>query len=328
MEFFSHLLELLDHEETSGPRTSALFAAAIQKRAQCSQTNKVMYSVSRESILQLPIPISFSEYTAFESKRQKTGDASPSSSSPEVQEVPFAACLSAAFGTEVVDGFMSPATGTIGQAVLQQTITSFPKVLCVQLRRYIVSPDGGWQPVKLNVAVDAPMELDLTPFYASEGPQPGEEALAASVPVPAPATVSSAAGPQPKAEIVAAVESMGFSNNAARKAALAVGNSSAENAALWVMDHMSDPTLNDPPVAVQAAAAGGPVFSPEQYAAVEAMGFPRDVCHLALKRASGNTERAAEWILSNMCVSPHFKCHFLFFCPLFVHGRSRPSSCR
>ena len=47
----------------------------------------------------------------------------------------------------------------VGQAVLQQTITSFPKVLCVQLRRYVVSPEGGWQPVKLNVAVDAPMEL-------------------------------------------------------------------------------------------------------------------------------------------------------------------------
>ena len=38
-----------------------------------------------------------------------------------------------------------------------------------------------------------------------------------------------------------------------------------------------------------------------RYAAVEAMGFPHEICHLALKRAKGNTERAAEWILSNMC---------------------------
>jgi ubiquitin carboxyl-terminal hydrolase 5/13 len=306
-EFFTHLLELLDHEETSGIRTSSLFAAVIQKRTECSQTNKVMYSSSHESILQLPIPISFSEYTAFEAKRQKNGDASPSSS-PKVQEVPFAACLSAAFGTEILDGFMSPATGSIGQAVLRQTITSFPKVLCVQLRRYVVSPDGGWQPVKLNVAVDAPMELDLTPFYASEGPQSGEELLAVAAPAPAPAATATSSGPQPKAEIVAAVESMGFSNNAARKAALAVGNSSAENAVLWLMDHVSDPTLNDPPVASQAAGAGGSLFSPEQYAAVEAMGFSHDVCHLALKRANGNTERAAEWILSNMCAASCFKC--------------------
>ena len=321
-EFFTHLLELLDHEEASGPRTSSLFAASIQKRTQCSQTNKVMYASSNETILQLPIPISFAEYSAFEAKRQKTGEASPSSP-PEVQEVPFAECLSAAFGTEIVDGFVSPATGAAGQAVLQQTITAFPKVLCVQLRRYVISPDGGWHPVKLNVAVDAPMELDLTPFYASEGPQSGEELLAAAAPAPAPAAAAS--GPQPKAEIVAAVESMGFSNNAARKAALAVGNSSAESAALWVMDHMGDPSLDDPPVEAQAPVAGGPMFSPEQYAllfprhvffcnillryaAVEAMGFPREVCHLALKRAKGNTERAAEWILSNMCAThriPH-----------------------
>jgi len=91
-----------------------------------------------------------------------------------------------------------------------------------------------------------------------------------------------------------------YMSNAARKAALAVGNSSSEIAALWVMDHMGEPSLDDPPVEAQAPVAGGPMFSPEQYAAVEAMGFPREVCHLALKRAKGNTERAAEWILSNM----------------------------
>ena len=301
-EFFTHLLELLDHEEASGPRTSSLFAACIQKRTQCSQSNKVMYASSHESILQLPIPISFSEYAAFEAKRQKTSDETPSSN-PEVQEVPFAACLSAAFSPETLDGFMSPATGTVGQAVLQQTITSFPKVLCVQLRRYVVSPDGGWQPVKLNVAVDAPMELDLTPFYAGEGPQSGEELLADVAPAPTPAAAATPSGPQPKADIVAAVESMGFTNNAARKAALAVGNSSAEAAISWVLDHVSDPNLNDAPVIVQASSASGPSFSAEQYAAVEAMGFPRDVCHLALKRASGNTERAVEWILSNMCAT-------------------------
>jgi ubiquitin carboxyl-terminal hydrolase 5/13 len=304
-EFFTHLLELLDHEESSGPRTSSLFAASIQKRTQCCQSNKVMYSSCNESVLQLPIPISFSEYAAFESKRQKTGEASPSSA-PETQEVPFAACLSAAFAPEVVDAFMSPATGALGQARLQQSITSFPKVLCIQMRRYIISPDGGWNPVKLNVAVDAPMELDLTPFYSSEGAQPGEELLA--VPAPA-ASAAVPSGPQPNADIVSAVEGMGFSTNAARKAALAVNNRSAEAAVMWVMDHMSDPTLNDAPVATPAAGADGHSFSPEQYAAVEAMGFPHDVCHLALKRANGNTERAAEWILSNM-YSSQLACAF------------------
>lgn len=296
IEFFSHMLELLDVEETSGPRSSSIFAARIQKRTQCSQSNKVMYSSSLESVLQLPIPISYAEYAAFEAKRQKTGESSPSS--PEAQEVPFSACVSTAFGTEIVDGFMSPATGSIGQAVLQQSITSFPKVLCIQMRRYVVSPDGGWQPVKLNVSVDAPVELDLTPFYTSEGPQPGEELI--STPAPAPAADAAPAGPQPKPEIVAAVESMGFSNNAARKAALAVSNSSADAAAMWVMEHMDDPTLNDAPVVKLAPSGGGPAFSQEQYAAVEAMGFPREVSHLALKRANGNPERAAEWILSNM----------------------------
>lgn len=39
---------------------------------------------------------------------------------------------------------------------------------------------------------------------------------------------------------------MGFSENGSKRAALAVGNSSAEAATNWVMEHMGDADLNDP----------------------------------------------------------------------------------
>lgn len=39
---------------------------------------------------------------------------------------------------------------------------------------------------------------------------------------------------------------MGFTENGSKRAALAVGNSSAEAATNWVMEHLEDADLNDP----------------------------------------------------------------------------------
>jgi ubiquitin carboxyl-terminal hydrolase 5/13 len=48
---------------------------------------------------------------------------------------------------------------------------------------------------------------------------------------------------------------MGFSENGSRRAALAVGNSSAEAATDWVFAHLEDADFNDP-LPVQGAGAG------------------------------------------------------------------------
>jgi hypothetical protein len=46
--------------------------------------------------------------------------------------------------------------------------------------------------------------------------------------------------------------------------------------------------------------AADPVFSEDLYQILEGMGFPRAACHLALKHADGDPERASEWIISNI----------------------------
>lgn len=43
-----------------------------------------------------------------------------------------------------------------------------------------------------------------------------------------------------------------------------------------------------------------PVFSEDLYRALQDLDFPRPTCHLALKNAEGNIERACEWIFSNI----------------------------
>lgn len=65
-------------------------------------------------------------------------------------------------------------------------MATFPDYLLVQLKKFTLRED--WVPIKLDVAVEIPDILDLSPLRG-EGPQPGEEPLPEMVgsPPPAPA---------------------------------------------------------------------------------------------------------------------------------------------
>lgn len=52
--------------------------------------------------------------------------------------------------------------------------------------------------------------------------------------------------PAPDADIVAQLSSAGFSENACKRAAVAVNNSGAEGAMNWLLSHMDDDDINDP----------------------------------------------------------------------------------
>lgn len=65
-------------------------------------------------------------------------------------------------------------------------MASFPDYLVIQLKKFTLRED--WVPIKLDVAVDMPDVLDLTPLRGV-GPQPGEEPLPEIVGSPPPAPV-------------------------------------------------------------------------------------------------------------------------------------------
>ena len=76
-----------------------------------------------------------------------------------------------------------------------------------------------------------------------------------------PAGAANTGTSQPNDTIVAQLVSMGFSENGSKRAALAVGNSSAEAATNWVFQHLEDADFNDPLPALgpSTATAGGHV---------------------------------------------------------------------
>lgn len=321
-EYWGHLLELMSRaEHAAGDRlpgardapTTRLFTYGTEDRIQCSETGRVAYKQGVSTSLGLLIPMEAaenkSEVQQYEERQQKRQKLKEEGAAPKEEDeekirprVPFSACLEGWGADSIVEDYHSAAAGKKVVATKRTRFTSFPPYLLVQLRRYYTDVNT-WEPKKLDVEVEAPQELDLASLRAKGGPQPGEELqpegdeapAAAAAPAPAPAA------PEPDELIVAQLVSMGFSENGSKRAALAVGNSSAEAATNWVMEHMGDADLNDPlppPGTAPAAAAGGFTADPEAVANLTVMGFSERQVKGALAACQGSVERAADWLFS------------------------------
>jgi ubiquitin carboxyl-terminal hydrolase 5/13 len=91
---------------------------------------------------------------------------------------------------------------------------------------------------------------------------------------------------------------MGFSENAGKRAALATGNSDMEAAIAWIMEHMDDVDLNDPPVPA-GPISEGPTFSAEAVMMLSSMGFAEAAVRKALWEKQHDLEGASEWLLTH-----------------------------
>lgn len=326
VEYFQHLLEILTRTERVAANrigalvpdapdapTANLFKFAFEDRVECMASKKVKYVTRDDAVVQLQIPLEAAtnatqvqEYHALEQKRQRIDDSSSESKTSEspsdkvVPVVPFHACLDKTLAPETIEDFLSSATGKKGLAQKTVRFKSFPRYLLVQMRRFYVAED--WTPKKLDVVVNVPEELSLTPFLSS-GLVDGEELLpddgsAAS------SSTSVSAVVTPDDALVAQLVSMGFSENGCKRAAIATGNADAETAMEWIFSHMEDPDFNDPPEqsqqSQQSASSAASSFNVEHVSMLGAMGFSEDQAKCALSQTDHNPDRAAEWLFSHM----------------------------
>ncbi|CAH0481010.1 unnamed protein product [Peronospora belbahrii] len=293
--------------------TASLFKFKLEDRVQCMTSQKVKYVLRDDMLLQLQIPLEaatnatqVTAYQVLEQKRQRLGDNEKSGKSENkdseervVPNVPFEACVEKTLAPEIIEDFLSTATGKKGQAQKTVRFRSFPRYLLVQMRRFYVAED--WTPKKLEVEVKVPEKFSLSRFV-SKGLVDGEEEL----PEKSVATVTkeSAAGAQVDAAdevLVAQLVSMGFSENDCKRAAIATGNANAEAAMEWIFSHMADPDFNDPPT----PASSTPIVKDESVnlelvSNLMAMGFAEPHAKCALKQTDNNPDRAAEWLFSRM----------------------------
>ncbi|CAG0915767.1 unnamed protein product [Notodromas monacha] len=270
------------------------FKFKVEDRVQCQASGKVSYKYRTEYLLPLSVPMSAAwnkeEVAAYESKKaeyeQKKMCMDPSLVVRPAIRVED--CLSSFVASERVDRFFSTAIQNYTSAEKTTRLTTFPRYLFIQLKKFSLAPD--WTPIKLDVSVGMPDELNLEALRGF-GLRKGEEKLPE-------------AKSKPKVDLneehIQHLVSMGFPMEACKKAVYHTGNQGVEAAMNWVMEHMADDDFGSPFV-IPGTESSADEFVPEANAMMmlTSMGFTDDQAKLALKSTNNNLERAADWIFSH-----------------------------
>jgi ubiquitin carboxyl-terminal hydrolase 5/13 len=200
--------------------------------------------------------------------------------------IPIEACLQSFVASEKLDPFYSSGTKKVGTASKFTRLSTFPDYLVIQLKKFTIGDD--WTPKKLDVTVDMPFDLDLS-LLRGHGLQPGEKELPDEVSKPKEPTIDE--------DVVAQLVEMGFQANASRRAVITTGNAGSEAAMEWIMQHLDDPSLNDP---LEIGNSSKPfIADPEALENVMCMGFTKEQAIKALQSTDNNIERAIDWIFSH-----------------------------
>mmetsp|Transcript_13135 Transcript_13135/g.52402 ORF Transcript_13135/g.52402 Transcript_13135/m.52402 type:complete len:805 (+) Transcript_13135:65-2479(+) len=276
------------------------FRFMMETRTECLQSNQVRYSNEEDNTWALSVPLEAAtnkeEVAAYKAKAEATraagGIVGPSEK--VLLHVPFEALLEAKAAAEVVADYLSPATGAKGAASVTKRLATFPDVLVVQLRRYVLGEN--WLPAKIDARIPMPEQLDLSAFRG-HGLREGEVEL----PQESSGAAAAAAAPVADPSIVSTLQMMGFSENACARAALAVNNAGVEPATNWLMEHMADADINDPPASSSSASSADAevVVDEEAFAILLSMGIDGGHARRGLVATGGSIERAVEWCFSH-----------------------------
>jgi len=297
-EFLLHMLSLVERNCRGSTNPIDAFKFKVEEKIMCGNTSMVRYIQRDDFVLSLPIPTdtatNIEEVAAYESKKQECEKAKTTLDPKELVRlnIPFNSCLETFTDEEVIEDFYSPAIKAKTIAKKTTRLATFPDYLFIQLKKFTIGED--WVPRKLDVSVEMPDDLDLSPLRG-HGLQPGEQELPSEQEVQAEPEI------QIDVAIVSQLSEMGFAYEGCRKAVYHTKNTGVEPAMNWVMEHMGDADFSDPlqlPNQNKNSTGG---FTPNEEAVtmIECMGFTRDQAIKALKNTENNIERAADWIFSH-----------------------------
>jgi len=285
-EYVRHFLDRLDRAFRNSPavadNVSEWFRFELEERIECLQSQNVQYKKAPWNLLQLNVPYDPAEV------------AQKASSEKDAPVVSFEECIRATLGVpEIIDDFLSNATGERGQASKVIRFATYPKLLLIQLRRFVPSATG-WEGIKLESRVPAVLEIDLGQDFKGKGLQPGETLLPTEPP-----TRSHASQPAANQPIVDTLMEQGFTRNGAIRAALATNNN-LEAALNWILEHIGDADLNEPLPVPASSASAEFVPDPNIIESVEGMGFSKNGAIRAAKATNNDIEAAINWVMEHM----------------------------
>ncbi|XP_049819162.1 ubiquitin carboxyl-terminal hydrolase 5 isoform X2 [Aethina tumida] len=292
-EFMLHFLTILERNTKNRVNPGECFKFKVEERFQCGSTKKVKYLERSELILPLMIPleaaINKEEVAAYEAKKAEA-EVSGKRLEPESlvrPKIKFFSCLESFSESEVINNFYSSAAGQNVVARKTTRLATFPDYILIQLKKFMLRED--WVPIKLDVSIEMPDVLDLTPLRG-KGPQPDEELLPEPEVRPPPPVFDE--------RMLSELVDMGFPPEACKRALFFTHNNGVEEAVPWLMRHITDSDFADPFIPPGTESSS---FTPNQEAieTLSSMGFTNDQAIKALKATDNNVERAMDWIFSH-----------------------------
>lgn len=175
-----------------------------------------------------------------------------------------------------------------GLAIKSTGFKTFPQYLIVNAQRIKLE---NWVPVKLDVPIKIPYDIDLAAFK-SKGMEEGEIELQ-----------ESDDGDNeddkfaPNADAMATLLGMGFPEPRCKRGLFNTGNSNAEDAMNWIFAHMDDVDIDTP--FEPSATPSEPTISEESIQNLSSMGFSQQLATKALTLCSNDVNAAVEWLFSN-----------------------------
>lgn len=191
---------------------------------------------------------------------------------------------------EIIEGYMCEVCNERTDALKLTGFKTYPRYLLTSLQRIQLE---NWTPIKVEVPVEIPNDLDLAPYKAP---------VFAENETPAP-ELSSSSKFIPNEEAMLTLQSMGFSDNRSTRALYNTENKGAEEAMNWIFAHMDDPDIDSPftvPSADSSASTEpGTEVLPEAIDNLVAMGFGAQLARKALHLHLEDPNAAVEWLFSN-----------------------------
>lgn len=292
-EFFLHLINLIDRNSVNQGNPHDAFKFKVEERVQCTESKMVKYSHRPENLLALNIPleaaINKEEVASYEAKKAEAESSGKKFETENLirPKIKLFSCLEVFMQSEIVEQFYSTALKSKTTARKTTRLATFPDYLLIQLKKFTLRDD--WVPIKLDVAVEMPDILDITPLRAT-GPQPEEESLPELVGSPPPPPVMDEA-------VLAQLQDMGFPIEACKRALFFTHNSGIDAATAWIMEHIADADFADPFIPPGTESAFVP--NAEAVPLIMSMGFTQDQAYKALKATDNNVERAVDWMFSH-----------------------------
>ncbi|KAF6209165.1 hypothetical protein GE061_014910 [Apolygus lucorum] len=291
-EFFLHILQLVQKNSRGSSNPTDCFKLQLEDKIECGASGKVKYTHRTEYCLSVFVPLAAAvnqeEVVAFETKKASGQKIEPGDFVRP--HIPFSACLDAIKLEERIDQFYSSAISNKTFAKRTTRLSTFPDFLLIHLKKFMLRED--WTQMKLDVSVDMPETLDLSSLKGT-GLQPGEELLPElTAPVPA---------PELDPTILNVLLEQGYPLEAAKKAVYFTKGAGVEQAAIWAMEHITDPDFSEPfiPPGTESAPKSEFIADPESIAMLSSMGFTEAQAIKALKATNNNLERAGDWIFSH-----------------------------